>query len=222
MKPARAAVLLAALLSASCTTAGRVGVYHPVGPGESAWRIARAYDVDLAALLEANGFPDPSLLRPGHFLWIPGATERRAVPTEPPPRDASGPLARRGFRMPLEGRISSPFGGRGGRTHRGVDILAPEGTPVRAAAAGLILYAGDALRGYGNVVILDHGEGITSLYGHLKEFRVESGDAVAAGALIGTVGKTGNASTHHLHFEIRIEDTSIDPLQITGPADGER
>ena len=85
------------------------------------------------------------------------------------------------------------------------------GTPVRAAESGFVFYAGDKWRGYGNAVALDHGSDITSLYGHLREIHVISGDAVPAGATIGTVGKTGNATTPHLHFEIRVGDQPVDP-----------
>lgn len=117
----------------------------------------------------------------------------------------------RRFRSPAEGKIASGYGGRGGRHHRGIDIIVPEGTPVRAAESGSVFYAGDTWRGYGNAVALDHGGDITSLYGHLREIHVISGDVVPAGATIGTVGRTGNATTPHLHFEIRVGDQPVDP-----------
>lgn len=81
-----------------------------------------------------------------------------------------------------------------------------------AAELGIVVYAGDGMRGYGNAVVLDHGEGVTTLYGHLEAIRVESGDAVPAGAAIGTVGRSGNATTYHLHFEIRVDGEPADPL----------
>jgi murein DD-endopeptidase MepM/ murein hydrolase activator NlpD len=68
------------------------------------------------------------------------------------------------------------------------------------------------MRGYGNAVVIDHGGGVTTLYGHLEAIRVESGDAVPAGAVIGTVGRSGNATTYHVHFEIRVDGESVDPL----------
>ncbi|MBI5575712.1 MAG: M23 family metallopeptidase [Deltaproteobacteria bacterium] len=121
--------------------------------------------------------------------------------------------ALRRFRRPVDGRIVSGFGGRGDRQHKGVDMSAPEGTPVCAAESGFVFYAGDKWKGYGNAVALDHGGTITSLYGHLREIHVKSGDAVPAGAMIGTVGKTGNATTPHLHFEIRVGDGAVDPRE---------
>lgn len=206
---AAAAPLAVALALAGCSPA--VGIYHRVEPGHSAYRIARAYDVPLSDLLEANGIADPSLVRPGHWVFVPGATETRAVPPPDELREHLSPVARRTFRPPIRGKVGSPFGPRKGGFHRGLDILAPDGTEVRASEFGLVLYVGNGLRGYGNAIVLDHGEGITTLYGHLEEFRVESGDAVAAGQVIGTVGRTGNATTSHLHFEIRLEDEALDP-----------
>jgi lipoprotein NlpD len=127
-------------------------------------------------------------------------------------RDIEARLSRLRFLWPVEGPVSSEFGKRGGSVHEGIDILAPGGTPVRAAEPGTVLYAGDGLRGYGNTVILDHGDGVTTLYAHLKAFRVQSGDAVAVGAVIGTVGHTGNATTTHVHFEIRVDGKAVNPL----------
>ncbi len=149
----------------------------------------------------------------GHF-HANRLPESGAMTAYPPrsARDIEARLSRKRFLWPVQGPVSSGFGGRGGRFHEGIDILAPRGTPVRAAEIGLVLYAGDGLRGYGNVVVLDHGDGITTLYGHLDAFRVESGDAVPVGAVIGTVGRTGNATTSHLHFELRVDGEAVDPL----------
>lgn len=205
----RAAVVTAALTLWGCS--GGVGLYHRVEPGQSAYRIAQAYDVPLIDLLDANGIPDPGLVRPGQSLWVPGATEHRRIALPGDPRDRLSPMARRTFRPPVRGKVGSGFGARKGGRHRGVDILAPDGTDVRASEYGLVLYVGDGLRGYGNVIVLDHGEGITTLYGHLEKFRVKSGDAVAAGQVIGAVGRTGNATTSHLHFELRLENEALDP-----------
>lgn len=130
------------------------------------------------------------------------------------------PLGR--FQWPLEGKVSSGFGGRGGRQHNGVDILAPEGTPVRAASSGLVLYADDGWKGYGNAVLMEHGSGVTTLYGHLREIHVKSGDAVEAGSVIGTVGRTGNATAYHLHFELVFEGRPVDPAEYLRTADERR
>ncbi|MGE5188486.1 MAG: LysM peptidoglycan-binding domain-containing M23 family metallopeptidase [Gemmatimonadota bacterium] len=212
----------AAVLALAAGCSAPLGIYHRVEPGQSAYRIARAYDVPLVELLDANGIADPSLVRPGQWVWVPGATGTRPVPRADDLGEQLSPIARRAFRPPLRGKIGSAFGPRNAGFHRGVDILAPEGSDVRASEYGLVLYAGNGLRGYGNVIVLDHGEGITTLYGHLKEFRVESGDAVAAGQVIGTVGRTGNATTSHLHFELRLEDEALDPERYVGEEGGTR
>ena len=112
---------------------------------------------------------------------------------------------------PVSGTVSSGFGNRSGGRHAGIDILAPAGAEVLAASPGIAEYAGSGKRGYGRTVILDHGEGITTLYGHLATIRVQSGETVPCGAVIGTVGRSGNATTHHLHFELRVDGEAVDP-----------
>ncbi|HSE14977.1 MAG TPA: M23 family metallopeptidase [Candidatus Deferrimicrobium sp.] len=112
---------------------------------------------------------------------------------------------------PVAGTLSSGFGNRSGGRHAGLDILAPAGTKVVAALQGIASFAGNGKRGYGNAVILDHGEGITTLYGHLATIRVQSGETVPAGSVIGTVGRSGNATTYHLHFELRVDGEAVDP-----------
>ena len=121
-------------------------------------------------------------------------------------------LDRLRFLSPVAGTVSSGFGNRSGGRHAGIDILAPAGTEVRAASPGLASFAGKGMRGYGSAVILDHGEGITTLYGHLATIRVQSGETVPAGAVIGTVGRSGNATTYHLHFELRVDGEAVDPI----------
>ena len=200
--------LLLVLLIAACS--GGKGFYHRVEKGQTAYRIAQTYGIDTHSLLEENDIDDPRTLQPGQMLWIPGATGPRDVPSMEFP-ESSSRLAGKRLVMPLHGTISSGFGKRNGRMHRGIDILAPGGTPVRAAGYGIVMYAGNGMRGYGNVIILDHGDDVTTLYGHLRRIRVKSGEAVATGSVIGTVGETGNATTTHLHFELRLRGTGVDP-----------
>ena len=112
---------------------------------------------------------------------------------------------------PVAGTVSSGFGNRSGSKHAGIDILAPAGTEVVASSPGIVEYTGSGKRGYGRAVILDHGEGITTLYGHLATICVQSGETVPAGAVIGTVGRSGNATAFHLHFELRVDGEAVDP-----------
>jgi len=101
--------------------------------------------------------------------------------------------------------------------HSGLDLMAPEGTQILAARPGRVLYTGDGFRGYGNMVILDHGDGFVTVYAHAKKLLVHAEDQVAAGQVIALVGQTGNATAPHLHFEIREGDRALDPLPFLDP-----
>ncbi|MDR7420926.1 MAG: peptidoglycan DD-metalloendopeptidase family protein [Armatimonadota bacterium] len=131
-----------------------------------------------------------------------------------------GPLRRltAGLVLPLRGPLTSRFGYRlhplFGRRHfhAGIDIAAPRGAPVRAAAAGTVIFAG-WYGGYGKLVVLDHGEGTSTLYGHLSAILVAAGARVARDQVIGRVGSTGYATGPHLHFEVRHDGRPVDPLR---------
>lgn len=124
------------------------------------------------------------------------------------------------LRKPLVGKleITSPFGSRVdlffGRlaTHTGVDLRETTGAPARATAAGKVVSAGWA-GGYGNMVEIDHGNGLTTRYGHLSSIAVEEGQTVAARDIIGRVGSTGRSTGPHLHYEVRVDDTPVDPMR---------
>jgi murein DD-endopeptidase MepM/ murein hydrolase activator NlpD len=96
--------------------------------------------------------------------------------------------------------------------HTGMDIRAPRGTPVRAAGPGEVLFAG-WLRGYGQVIIIDHGNNLSSVYAHLSSMSVREGAAVKKGQTIGAVGSTGTATGAHLHFEVRVGGDARDPMR---------
>ena len=118
---------------------------------------------------------------------------------------------------PVEGKVSSGFGRRGKRSfHAGIDIPMPKGAPVAAAQNGVVTDIGSSkdkrYRGYGNVVLVDHGGGITALYAHCTSVSVKKGQKVRQGDVIGTVGNTGRTTTHHLHFEVHKNGKPVDPL----------
>jgi len=122
------------------------------------------------------------------------------------------------FNWPVRGNISSPYGYRihpilkRKILHSGIDIAAPNGTPVKAPAGGEVIYDG-WLRGYGRVVVLDHGRGYSTLYAHLSASLVKEGQVVKSGATIAKVGKTGNTTGYHLHFEVRVFGTPENPIK---------
>jgi murein DD-endopeptidase MepM/ murein hydrolase activator NlpD len=116
-----------------------------------------------------------------------------------------------GFIWPVNGPVTSGFGWRWGRMHEGIDIGAGYGTPIRAAAAGRVVYAG-SMSGYGNLVAIDHGGGISTAYGHQSSVAVGVGQVVSQGETVGYVGCTGHCFGPHLHFEVRVNGSPVDPL----------
>ena len=122
------------------------------------------------------------------------------------------------FNWPIRGQLASPFGERVHPIlkrkilHSGIDIAAPNGTPIKAPADGEVIYDG-WLRGYGRVVVLDHGRGYSTLYAHLSASLVKEGQVVKSGSTIARVGKTGNVTGYHLHFEVRVYGTPANPIR---------
>jgi len=195
------------------------GLYHTVSPGENLFRIGKAYDVTYDELARVNRIGDANQIRVGQKIFIPGAT--RLLPVETiTPRETVAPnlslpeppepeVGR--FFLPVHGTVNSGFGRRGASFHDGVDIAAPLGTPIRAIASGEVIYS-DQLRGYGNIVIVRHTEGLVSVYAHNESNLVREGQRVYRGETIGRVGSTGRVTGPHLHFEIRKNNTAQDPL----------
>jgi murein DD-endopeptidase MepM/ murein hydrolase activator NlpD len=112
---------------------------------------------------------------------------------------------------PVSGAVTSGFGLRWGRMHEGIDIAVSEGTPVRAAAGGTVIYAG-WLGGYGNLVVVDHGNGLSTAYAHNSSLGTGVGQSVAAGQVVSYSGNTGNSTGPHVHFEVRVNGSAVDPL----------
>ena len=116
--------------------------------------------------------------------------------------------------VPVTGRITSRFGANESirdHTHKGIDIGAAGGTPILATADGTVTYAGWNSGGYGNLVIIDHGNGVTTYYGHCSRIYTSKGATVKAGDKIAAVGSTGNSTGNHLHFEIRLNGKQVNP-----------
>ena len=127
-----------------------------------------------------------------------------------------------GFVLPVEGRLSSGFGMRmhpilgEERMHHGIDLAAPEGTSIKAAADGRVSFSG-WVKGYGNLVEVDHGDGLVTRYGHNSENLVAVGEEIKAGQVLGKVGSTGQSTGPHLHFEVRRAGQAIDPYTLLEP-----
>ena len=189
------------------------------GAGHPRRQRGRPTDARLLAILWAPRREPGALLEPAAGAVHPPADSDRErleeslqdeiAPTDSPPPPAeeiSPPLD-----WPLAGPINSPFGPRHGRVHAGLDIGATRGHPVRAAAEGVALYAGDSHGPMGRAIILQHAGGLQTLYAHLAHVRVREGALIHQGAIIGTVGCTGHVTGPHLHFGVRVDGITVNP-----------
>lgn len=223
----RTNIALAALFAAAALTgvvACSGGVYHKVRPGDTLYRIGKAYGVPVERLAKVNRITNPSRIYVGQKVFIPEAGRELPVdvitPDNPAPREsagvAAGPepaAASAGFHWPVaDGNLSSRFGSRGGSFHDGIDISAPAGTPVSAAHGGVVIYS-DVLRGYGNVIIVRHSNGYATVYAHNHRNLVRVDDRVHRGQVIAYVGASGRTSGPNLHFEVRYNNVARDPLR---------
>jgi murein DD-endopeptidase MepM/ murein hydrolase activator NlpD len=141
-----------------------------------------------------------------------------AAPVGTPPAEA-GPNGAPAFRWPARGRVINNYGARvNGSTNDGIDLAVPEGTAVRSADDGVVAYAGNELKGYGNLVLVRHANGFVTAYANGSELLVKRNDQVHKGQVILKSGQTGNAAVPQLHFEIRKNSAPVDPMQYL-PAD---
>lgn len=142
----------------------------------------------------------------------PGQPATTAAPaTTQPPRTTTTVGGSYGLTWPAAGPVTSPYGMRWGRMHQGIDIGAGMGAPILAAGTGTVIYAG-WMDGYGNVVLVDHGNGMVTVYAHQSAIGVGNGARVSKGQVIGAVGSTGNSTGPHLHFETRVNGVALDPM----------
>ncbi len=200
--------------------------YHVVRPGETLSEIGYAYRIPYQELAALNGLRNPDRIEIGQRLRMPHGTTYRGMTTtaakssrfkrggksKPPPAYLPIPKdAEKLFSWPLKGKLTSRFGPRKGSFHDGIDIAAPVGTPVRAAAAGRVIFS-DVLRGYGNVVIVKHANGFTTVYAHHRRNLVKDGQAVQRGDIVGEVGQTGRVTGPSLHFEVRSGKNARNPI----------
>jgi murein DD-endopeptidase MepM/ murein hydrolase activator NlpD len=177
------------------------------------------------AVAQAQLAPDPRPATPAPPMGRLAAAEAPAAanvhvvaPVTPPPA-AAVPDGAPGFRWPARGRITNNYGSRvNGSTNDGIDLAVPEGTPVRSADDGVVAYAGNELKGYGNLVLVRHANGFVTAYANGSELLVKRNDQVHKGQVIMKSGQTGNALNPQLHFEVRKNSAPVDPMQYL-PAD---
>ncbi|HEU4691656.1 MAG TPA: peptidoglycan DD-metalloendopeptidase family protein [Vicinamibacterales bacterium] len=134
----------------------------------------------------------------------PSVDEHTATPSPTAPSST-------GFIWPVQGTLVSPYGQRWGKLHSGIDIAAPAGTPIAASASGQVVYAG-SMSGYGLLVVIQHGGGIATAYAHNSSISVSVGQSVAQGQTIAAVGCTGHCFGDHVHFEVRVNGSTVDPM----------
>jgi murein DD-endopeptidase MepM/ murein hydrolase activator NlpD len=188
------------------------GTSHLVRPGETLAAIGRLYGVNWQTLAKVNHLPDPHRIEIGQAVRIPpraGAVRNGARSLAVPSRFVP---ARR-LQWPTDGMLSSAFGTRGGRFHGGIDITGERGTPITAAAEGVVMFSGRGPDGYGNVVMLDHGDSLMTLYAHNERNVVRQGQRVRQGQIVALMGDTGRASGTHIHFEVHQHGRLVDPLR---------
>jgi murein DD-endopeptidase MepM/ murein hydrolase activator NlpD len=213
-------LLPCALALLSCATgrsptptapASSVGAHHLVRPGETLAAIGRSYGISWQTLARANQLADPHRIEVGQTIWIPSqaASERDGVA---PLAISSRYIPDRRLQWPSDGVLSSGFGLRGRQLHGGIDISGERGTPIVAAADGVVLFSGRGPDGYGQVVMVDHGQGLVTFYAHNERNVVRQRERVRRGQTVALMGDTGRASGTHLHFEVHHHGRLVDPL----------
>jgi murein DD-endopeptidase MepM/ murein hydrolase activator NlpD len=245
--PGRSPLVRAAISPSAATPVQAAGWEgrHTLKAGESLYGIARQHGVALAELQRVNGITEPTRVRAGTVLSVPGSAPAEAAPPRvvpgtpgsvsqprllnPPAREEKPATTDRGsdatevaaepssaadrFRWPARGRVIASFGKRPDGTHSdGINIAVPQGTEIHAAESGRVAYAGNELKGYGNLVLIRHGNGWVSAYAHADQILVKRDDVVRRGQVIATAGKTGTVDQPQLHFELRQGAKPIDPL----------
>ena len=205
------------------------GVYHRVQSGQTLYRIAQTYKVNVQTLIHINKIRDTTNIPVGTRLWIPGAPRVRYVPSTNKPRRVAmkkqpakksaakkpktRPPVKNFLRWPVKGTVTSSFGKRGSRQHDGIDIGAPKGTPIYAAADGNVVFSDWGPTGYGLMVIIKHKNHLTTVYAHNSKNWVRKNTRVKQGQKIASVGTTGRSTGPHLHFEVRNDTHPKNPLK---------
>lgn len=180
---------------------------HVVKQGETGFAIVFQYGVPFSLIAQANGIKPDAVLKVGQKLIIP------AVISNPKPIEIKDPA----FRRPHDGPVILGWRRRAdGGGHEGIDFRVKDGDMVRAAASGTVIFAGKAPERFGNLVVIDHGNGWHTAYAHLEKVTVKKGETIRAGERIGLGGHSGEATGPELHFEIRQNGQPVDPAPRLG------
>ena len=210
--------------------------YHIVRRGESLYSIARQYNVDVTSLSRVNNLQTPYALSPGQKLLLPASvSSASSVSNTTKPQTTTSTTTKASsqnsiyqqpaevyvppastrktkFMWPVNGTVVSGFGNLGsGRKNDGINIKAALGTAVKAADSGTVAYAGNELKGFGNLILLKHSDGWITAYAHCDRLFVKKGQKVARGEKIATVGSSGSVTTPQLHFEVRAGKKAVNP-----------
>lgn len=208
--------------------------YHIVEKGDTLYNISKRYNVDTSTLSRTNNIKPPFTLKIGQKLLMPGSivtTQSSIQPLENRQKPFSTksfsskkstlssygsvkPSTKRKqkFSWPVKGSVISKFGPIAkGRNNDGINIKAPKGTPVKAADGGVVAYAGNELKGFGNLILLKHPDGWVTAYAHNDTIKVKKGQKINKGTIIGTVGTSGGVAVPQLHFETRAGKKALDP-----------
>jgi len=194
---------------------------HVVRKGETLYSISRSYGVDVTSLVRANGLRKPYTISVGKKLTIPTSGGRQSLPTRTASNTSnsaplSAPPPRQGtvFMWPVKGRIISTYGPKKGGLHNdGINIAVDRGASVAAADAGVVAYAGNGLKGFGNLILVRHAEGWMTAYAHNDRILVKKGDQVRRGQALAKAGSTGGVKRAQVHFEVRKGRRAVDPLK---------
>jgi len=195
------------------SVSGDVAAAAPAKPAAPATTTVAMANSTSTATDAASGLLPPAGNKPAQQASLaPGQTQPSTKAAAPASTGVES-AADGSFRWPVRGRVISGFGVKpGGERNDGINIEVPEGTPIKAVEGGQVIYAGNELKGFGNLVLVKHPNGFVSAYAHASEVLVQRGDSILRGQTIAKVGATGNVSRPQLHFEIRNGNRPVDPL----------
>lgn len=188
------------------------GIFHKIKRGQTIWSIARAYGIDILEIMKYNNLEEPSLIYAGRYLFIPGANRplNEVSPAYQIEYNARTNEKTR-FIWPVQGKAVSFFGFYKGRRRNGIEIACRPLTPVNASEKGVVVSAG-IIRGYGNMIIVDHRNGFHTIYGYNERNLASRGEEVEKGEQIAIAGSTGRTDIPSLYFEIRKGSDAVDPF----------